>query len=232
MSNDKPRFRFFGLTLNFEVNVLALVAFLLSIGSLGLQAIQILRGPTVTLSPGERVNLVRYSHPGNADTPILLVNARLDYVNTGAVGRDAIVSSERLWIEFGDLGTYEYRWLHFELFVSDDAGEPKNITLDGAHSFLVPGAGAATHQTTFVPFANGPVLIRNGEKPKATHVFWDDFLERIEKKQPVVLRFYALDRRGGDSYQAACTLLITPSVVSALRKVHWTSVLCLPSKTA
>jgi len=222
MPNAKPTLRLFGLSLDLKVNVLALIAFLLSIGSLALQGVQILRGAKVVMSTGERVNFVRRTHPAQPETPYLLVNARLDYVNTGAVGRDAIVSSERLVIQFGDLVPYEYRWLHFELFVPDESGGPKPVTEDGAHSFPVPGGGAETHQTSFVAFRDADVRTAGA---KAAAVIWVDFLRLVETERPMTLRFFAVDRRGNE-YETACTVDLTDPMLEALRQNHWATAIC------
>lgn len=222
MPDSKPTLRLFGLSLDLKVNVIALIAFVLSTGSIVLQGVQILRGPQVVMSNGERVNFVRRTHPAQPETPYLVINARLDYVNTGAVGRDAIVSSERLEIQFGDLAPYEYRWLHFELFVPDESGGPKVLTEDVAHSFLVPGGGAETHQTTFVAFRDASV--RNADA-KAAPVLWVDFLRLIETERPITLKFFAVDRRG-NAYETVCTVVLTDPLLEALRKNHWATALC------
>lgn len=222
MPDDNPPVRLFGLTLELKANIIALIALLFSTGSLVLQGVQILRGAQVIMSIGERVNFVRSVHPARPDAPYLVVNARLDYVNTGAVGRDAIVSSERVAIRFGDLDPYEYRWLHFELFVPDESGGPKVVTTDGAHSFLVPGAGATTHQTTFVAFPGADVRTPDA---KSAPVLWIDFLRLVETERPMTLRFFADDRRGGE-YAAACKVVVTNPVLEALRQNHWATALC------
>ncbi len=223
MPDDAQSVRFLGLTLDLKLNVSALVAVVLSISSLVIQGVQILRGPQVTLSAGERVNLVRYVPPATPDAPYLIVNARLDYVNTGAVGRDAIIASERLVMDFDDLGTYEYRWLHFEMFVPDDSGGPKAQVSDIAHSFPVPGGSAATHQTTFVYLSGSAART---PEVKSAPVLWSDFLRSARTKRPIGLRLLAHDRRGGPPYEAACAVVITDAVLEALERSHWATALC------
>lgn len=226
MPESARRSRFPRLALDYRVNVLALLAFVLSTGSLAWQGVQAWRGARITMSNGERVNFVRQVHPAVPEAPYLVVNARLDYVNTGAVGRDAIVAGERLVIGFDDLGAYEYRWFHFEMFVADEAGRASVSTSDVAHSFVVPGGGAATHQTTFVAFPDSSV-----ETPgaKAAPVLWHRLLERVETQRPIRLRFLARDRQGR-RYSAACTLRPTDAFVEALAENHWGTALCEPGE--
>ena len=148
----------FGLRLDLKINVLALAAFLLSTGSLAWQAIEMWRGPRVEMAAGERINFLKRSHTAQPDMPYPVVNARLDYVNEGAVGRNTTIAAERLNLRFANWKPYEYRWLHFELIVSDAEGKPVVETRDGAHSVLVPGGSAASHQTTFVAFRDASGL--------------------------------------------------------------------------
>ena len=222
MPDTKPELRLFGLSLDLKVNILALIALLLSISSLLWQATQILRGAQVVMSTGERVNFVRHIPSAQPRIPYLLVNARLDYVNTGAVGRDAIVTSERLVIQFGNLVPYEYRWLHFELFLPDKLGRSFRKTRDGAHSFLVPGSGSETHQTTFVPFREADVQT---DGAKAVAVTWRTFLSFIASEPPMTLKFSAVDRLG-NQYKTACTVFITDTIIEDLRQNHWATALC------
>ena len=219
----KPSIKIFGIQLVLEANIIALTALLLSISSLTINMIQIMRGADVKLSVGERVNLVRWSHPVMPGSYYLLVNARLDYVNSGAIGRDAIVSKERLIIKFGERLPYEYRWLHFELYLPDDTGGPKAITQDVAHSIIIPGAGAESHQTTFVAFRDAKVWMKGA---KSAYVPWDNFLEWVELGERFELNFVAHDRRDIQPYKAACTVLITNAVLSTLKNNNWATALC------
>lgn len=222
ISDNKPSIRLFGLRLVFEANILALLAFLLSISSLTLQGVQMLRGAQIDFSIGERVNLVHVEPKVEDHAAILVVNARLDYVNSGAIGQGAIISRERLEIQFGEETPYEYRWLHFELFVPDKTGKAKSVTEDAAHSFIVPGAGAESHQTTFVGFRDATVTTRGN---KAAAVTWADFLMLLETEHPVTLRFIAMDRLGR-TYEAECIVAANATLLDTLRENKWGTALC------
>ena len=223
MPENKSTITLFGLSLDLKVNVLALIALALSIGGLVLQAAQIIRGSHIIMSNGERVNFVRQVNPAQPQAPFLVVNARLDYVNKGAVGRDAIVSREYLTIQFGDrVPPYEYRWLHFELFIPDESGRPKPKSIDGGHSFLVQGGGSETHQTTFVPFRDAKVRTPGA---KSAAIIWNDFLTLIKMERPIILKFFAKDRLGR-SYDTECKVFLTDVMFEALQKNDWTTAIC------
>jgi len=230
MPNTNSTIRLFGILIDLKVNLLALVACILSIGSIVLNVTLFFRGSKVIMSSGERVNLIQETHPAKGESPFLLINARLDYVNTGAIGRDAIVSKEWVEIYFSDLtNPYEYRWLHFENYIpdkTDKSGGAKQRIKDGAHSFIVPGSDAVSHQTTFAPFSGAKAYKENSY---VTHVKWENFLSYIENKDPMILRFFAQDRRGGSPYEAACTVIITNSVLKALLHSNWATALCIES---
>jgi hypothetical protein len=222
MAYSKNKYKIFGLYLDYNINVLALIAFLLSVGSLATQAVQIIRGAQVRMYLGERINLVRYKHPAQPEKPFLVVNARIDYVNEGAVGRDAIISNEYVTIHFGDSIPYEYRWLHFENIIPDKSGAPEFEIKDPAHSELIPGAGSVTHQTSFIGFRDADTFTQGA---KAAAVLWVDFLSFVRKDEPMILKFFALDRQG-KKYNATCKVRFTNPVLDALEKNHWATALC------
>ena len=214
----------FGLKISREVNVLALIAFILSTSSLALQGWQYWRGAQVTMTVGERVNLVRHINPARKEVPFLMVNARLNYLNSGAVGRDALIGDERLHVLLGD-EVFEYRWLHFELILPDQQGLPEADVQDGAHTFISPGAGAASHQTTFVAFPGSPV--RHGDRPTfAEAIPWSTLLLKLELGAPLRLRFSAVGL-DGSLFVHECAVLMTEEVKLSLRDNHWATALCL-----
>jgi hypothetical protein len=217
----------FGLKISREVNVLALIAFILSTSSLALQGWQYWRGAQVTMTVGERVNLVRRTNPARPEVPFLVVNARLNYLNSGAVGRDALIGDERLQVRLGD-DSFEYRWLHFELIVPDRQGLPEAKVLDGAHTFIAPGAGAASHQTTFVAFPGAPVRDGGDRPPFAEAIPWGTFMLRLELglDAPLRLRFSAVGL-DGSHFVHECAVLMTDEVALSLRENGWATALCL-----
>jgi len=224
LNNGARAIRFFGLSLSREVNILALIAFVLSSSSLAIQGWQYYRGARVTMTVGERVNLVRVTHPALHNVPFLVVNARLNYLNTGALGRDAIIESERLHIGFDDRKPFEYRWLHFELLVPDAGGGWSAMVKDGAHSFVAPGAGTASHQTTFVAFPEAPA--RPAEDAVSAAVTWNSFMLMLETTKALTLRFISRDIHG-DEYTYECAVMLTEGVRRALDRDGWATALCL-----
>jgi hypothetical protein len=224
MADSGADLRLFGLAVKREANVLSLVAFLMSMASLSLQGWDYLRGPVVSMTAGERVNLFRLDDPSAMSPPFLAINARMNYVNTGAMGRDAIIESERVRFALDGGLWIEYRWLHFEMLVPTVGGGFERKVKDGAHAFVAPGAGAASHQTTFVGFPEAPDPA--DVQAVSTVMTWDSLMAQLETGAGMALRFVAADAAGKE-HAYACDVLLNDSVLNALRRDGWATALCL-----
>ncbi len=218
----KPRI--FGFSLSREINVIALIALFLSLSSLGWQAWTLYRGPQVELRIGDRLNLLFESNPTRPGVLFLKVNARLSYVNRGAVGRDAIVTNEILHIFFGERQPYEYRWLHFENLLPDPEDRTA-VASDAtpAHDFIVPGAGVASHQTTFAAFPGAPL---DDEDARAVVLAWPAFLRLVLEDASVDFVFTGIEI-GGTQHSRRCRITVTEEVVEILDTLGWMTVHCV-----
>jgi hypothetical protein len=220
--------RLFGFLLSREINVIALIALFLSLSSLGWQAWTLYRGPQVELRIGDRVNLLFESNPARPGVLFLKVNARLSYINRGAVGRDAIVTNEILHIFFGERKPYEYRWLHFENLLPD----PKDRTAVAsdatpAHDFIVPGAGVASHQTTFAAFPEAPL---EDKEARAVVLAWPAFLRLVQEDASVEFVFTGIEI-GGRQHSRRCRLTVTEEMVEVLDALAWITAHCVREET-
>ena len=213
----------FGLTLDRRVNLLALAAFVMSLASIGLQIWHYVEGAKVELRVGERVNLIFESHAAQRDNLVLHINARLSYINSGAVGRDAMIVGERVEIALGDLPPYEYRWHHFETFTAGENGIAEPRFADTAHDFGVPGADTATHQTTFVAFPEVRPRNPNAETDYLTKV---DLLRRIIRSSSTVTLTFIAEGVGVTPDPVSCRLLVTERIVDEINATNWVTVFC------
>jgi hypothetical protein len=175
---------------------------------------------------GDRVNLVFADNPIKDGAPYLLVNAQMNYVNEGAIGRDAIVTNEFLHIRVGDEPSFEYRWLHFETILpnpGDLAATTKDETV--AHSFLVSGGGAESHQTTFAAFPDAPLF----EEGADAYPLPLPFFQQLTREQPCVnltLRSVASD---GKIHSAHCWIKLGKIGRQLLANHGWATFFCNPS---
>lgn len=214
------------LRINYEINILALVAFLASVLNFGLLVYQYLRGPQIVMRIGERVNIIVVEHPAKPNNKVILINGRLTFTNTGSIGRDAILVNERIVIQLDDESRYEYRWLNFENYVRDASGSgaPVPIFQDSAHEIVIAGGNSSSHQVTFSAFPES----RSLEKNTST-----DFLSKRglqfykEGHGNMSINFIAeTTDAGSEGLQKSCDIAITSSVWLDIETTGWATVIC------
>jgi hypothetical protein len=104
--------RVLGLQINRQTEFIALAAFMLSIGGVLWQVVNIARGAVVRLFPSDQIVFVSAdtldrNYPGQPD--LLLLVATLSYVNEGNAQQNAIVRREYIHFTIGGR-PIEQRW--------------------------------------------------------------------------------------------------------------------------
>ena len=127
-----------------------------------------LSGPDVEMRFGDRVILLEL---GN-NPRVLVVNARLTYLNTGPEGKDAVLEQEWVELQIHDLKLC-LNWLNFESYHDPD---------------LIEGAPEATPERVYQDFrARRGYPGRRSDKP-SDHLCW---VPIVQGEVWTILRQYA-----------------------------------------
>ena len=217
--------RLFGLSISREINVIALIALVLSLSSLGWQAWTLYRGPQVELRIGDRVNLLFESNPARPGVLFLKVNARLSYVNRGAVGRDAIVTNEIRTSRSAS---------------SSPTSSAGSISRTCCHATVrrwranadfgaltVPGASVASHQTTFAAFPEAPL---HDKDARTIVLAWPAFLRLVQEDASMRFVFKGIEI-DGTQHSRRCRFTVSEEMVEVLDALAWITAHCVREET-
>ena len=204
---------------------LAFAAFLLSLGSVFYQLAVFLRGADVMLATPRQVAALLLPVP-DSDERYLALATTLAYVNDGAPGQDDVVVEETVTFEL-DGEAYRYDWHEFvTLGFGIGTGAPTSrVTLEvtderTAAPFVVPGGGAAAHETLFAARFD-PEFIDAVEVERGFRAA----LGGASLEWP--LRFQAMTL-AGETEPAHCVVTMTPKLAGQLlsRKQGWVLLNC------
>lgn len=207
-----------GLTVRRETDVLALTAFLLSFAALLYQARDFLRGSEMRLFPPEQILIVRN---GQYQTPY--ISATLAYVNQGAAGYGALVRGEKVRFSIGGKD-YEQQWQQFVTFDVNKNNELIPGSPQDAAPFLIPGAGAASHNTLFAPRT-----IRDRAQRFRNFVNWDAFLDALAKEEQLTMEFRAVVAGEEEELTQRVVIDVSPDLIKTLRTAGFAAPSCWPA---
>jgi hypothetical protein len=158
---------FLGLQIARKTEVIALVAFVLSVSL----------GAVVRLFPSDQIVIVAANKIGrnySGQDNLLALIATMSYVNDGDVGHNAVIRREYVSFSFGARDV-EHRWYEFG---SSDVQDGNFVFKreSEARPFPVNAGSAVSHETLFAAWE---VDCEDGEKncePRKNFVKWEDFL--------------------------------------------------------
>ncbi len=222
-------YRVLGFEISRELNLIALLAFALSIVSLGIQLAQALRGPELEVLPNSRVTFALYGDRGPA-TPAedldLLVNTGLTFINSGGSEQDDVIDSAYLDLTLGSAEQprrLQYLWLHFEQLVAADDGSWRATESVSAHQLLVPGQNVVARQVSFAGFGHPPLGVgdaRTGPLP------WDAFRAVVEDHPAIRVHITALPLRSAKPISAECEVEMDDVDLARLAEGRWVTLFC------
>jgi hypothetical protein len=180
------KFNIFRLEISRRTDILALAAFMISLGGITYQFYIFFEGADVKLFPPQKVSLSAYSLPNSAAGEIVVVNSAMSYVNRGRIGHNAIIKSESVTFKIGE-EEYEQKWLNFESWDLKDSKLERKQKGD-AYPVPVNAGSGESHSTSF-----SPVRMReaNGNGRWKNFLPWDDFLEEIKGSNKIEFEFEA-----------------------------------------
>jgi hypothetical protein len=170
--------------LDLKVNVLALVAFVLSLCTAGYQLYGFLKGPDIQSHPPYQITIHR-QHIGDAETGFDLVQfiVPLTYVNKGQEGYNGLVTEDR--IEFEIAGKkYVHHWYEF-VTCSIKKNKLDQALQGDAQPVLVAANNVVGHTTAF--YAR---MIDTADKSSKWGNFlrWEDFCSTLKNEKALVLK--------------------------------------------
>src|SRR6266404_2998770 len=179
---------FLGLQVARRTEIIALVAFVLSVSGVLWQVFSYTRGAVVQLFPSDQIvstaaNIIGRNYSGQDNLLALIAN--MSYVNDGDVGHNAIIRREFIALSFGSRDV-EHRWYEFG---SSDVQDGKFVFKreSEARPFPVNAGSAVSHETLFAAWE---IDCENGEKncePGKNFVKWDDFLNAIRTNNRLLI---------------------------------------------
>jgi hypothetical protein len=215
-----------GLHINRQTEFIALAAFMLSIGGVMWQVVNIARGAVVRLFPSDQIVLVSAdkldrNYPGQPD--LLLVVATLSYVNEGNAQQNAIVRREYIHFTIGGR-PIEQRW--YEFGTADiQGGNPTFTRKSESRPFPVNAGAAESHETLFSAWEVDCDQIAGRCDPRQNFVTWDDFIKAIKTSNRLTFTTGA-DVYGKGSVEATCVVRLRDWEIKALENDRWLAAVC------
>lgn len=225
-SEPEKLWNLFGLQVGRKTEIIALIAFVLSVSGLLWQVLSYTRGAVVRLFPTDQIVITsadklgrNYSGQGN----LLAIIATMTYVNDGDVGHNAIIRREYINFSLGNRNV-EHRWYEF------GSTDLKDDTLafdrkSEAHPIPVIAASAESHETLFTAWEVDCEQAAAACDPAKNFVKWPDFISAIKAASQITLTTSA-DVYPSKRVSASCVLRLRPWEISILETKQWLSAVC------
>lgn len=221
-----PIWNFLGLRVGRKTEIIALVAFVLSVSGVLWQVFNFARGAVVLLFPSDQVvltsvNKLGRNYPGQDNNLAMIAN--MAYSNEGDVGHNAIIRRE--FITFSVAGhDFEHRW--YEFGSSDQKDGKLEFDRKGeARPFPVNAGSAESHETLFTAWE-----IECGEadkscNPRGNFVKWDEFLAAVTANGRIAITTKATVYPS-KLVTASCEINLRPWEIKVLETEQWLSATC------
>lgn len=218
--------RFFGLRVGRKTEVIALVAFVLSVSGVLWQVFNFARGPVVQLFPPDLVVFTSSNKLGRNYTDqenFLLVIATMAYTNEGDVGHNATIRREYAEISFGNR-TVQHRW--YEFGSSDIKDKQLDFTRDSeARPFPLNAGSATSHETLFTAWAVSCEDADTKCNPRSNFANWDEFMRAVKSNGKVLITIRALTAASKIA-TASCEVKLRAWETDLLEREQWVTVPC------
>jgi hypothetical protein len=219
------------ITFDPKINPLALIALLISLGTLSWQIGNYLAGPEVELFAPDQVVIASSAvagFPNREGGPYAHIFGRMSYVNAGAAGYNATVRRESALISIPGRAPFEQRWYRF---VSADATgtDGNNLTVEklaDAGPFPLPAGSSTTHLTLFQPWPHRCASRDAACDQRQNYVTWDKFLELTKDQREFDIQFVAETYDAEPRVVAKCKVKLSERSYAGLMSRSWASPAC------
>lgn len=187
-------FRLFGIQIEKKTDILAFAAFVISVGTLVAQLVNLVRGPDIVLDGPKIVTL--YSSPGGDGKHYIRLAARFTYLNNGSPGYDDFLKSESATI-LVDGASIELEAKDF-VELSSHGKVMMRKRLNDATPVALKSGEVVSHETEFVPFPS-----RNSSNEN--FVSRAEFIDKLQSATDLIIRF-TVHTYGGQTLSRHCSL--------------------------
>jgi hypothetical protein len=222
----KPRF-----AITYEVGILTLITFVLSVISLGWQILNYLQGAKIKLIPPDQILIgssERVDFPSRDGGSYVHFIIRMSYVNEGATGYNATTRRERIKIRLDGHPEIEQRWYRFVTF---DASGPSGAGLkveksSDARPLPIMAGNSESHATLFQPWPKQCPLSSGKCDSRDSYLGWDAFLELFRHKRVLEVEIMAEAYGQMESVSAKCRIEMPEQSFLAMKERGWGSPVC------
>jgi hypothetical protein len=230
--NKELTWNLLGLQVGRKTEIIALVAFVLSVSGVLWQVYIYTRGAVVRLFPTEQIAITATDVLSRSYTDresLLALIATMAYVNDGETGQNAIVRREYISMLLGQRNI-EHRW--YEFGSSDIENGTLKFKRDSeARPFPAVAASATSHETLFAPWEIDCTLVTQPCDTAKNFVKWDDFLAAV-KINPNINFTISAEIYPSKMLAATCAVRLRDWEIAALEKDKWLTATCIDSDAA
>lgn len=203
-----------GIEIERKTDILAFVAFLISISSLVTQTANLIKGPEVNLEPPTQILINSHKYPD--DKSYIRISAKLTYLNTGSPGYDDNIKSEK--VSFS-IQNREITLIGQEYIES--SVENKTLKIErksDAVPVQIKSGTVVSHETYFAPWPS------NIDDAASNFQEFSDFLKQIKTKEELNIKITSTTF-GGKTITANCRLM-TNDFIKHLETKSWSAPIC------
>ncbi|WP_166369493.1 hypothetical protein [Psychromonas sp. SA13A] len=205
----------FGIEVERRTDILALAAFIISIGSIVSQTVNLIKGPEVILDIPKQILFMSEKYPDGIE--YLRLSANLVYLNKGSPGYDDITKHEEASVKVGDttftLVAQEYIYSTYE------NGEFRVKKLSDAYPVQVKSGTVVSHETYFAPWPSG------AKNESQNYISFDTFLSLLKPQEYVVVTIKSSTYEG-EMLETKCKIKIS-QFLHHLESKKWSAPVCL-----
>jgi hypothetical protein len=227
-SDAEPTWPLLGLQVGRKTEIIALAAFMLSIGGVLFQVFNYTRGAVVSIFPPDQIVITSTDKLGRRyaeEMKRVAFIAAMAYVNDGDIGHNAVIRQERLLVSVGGR-KIEHRW--YEFGSSDIEGNNLVFKRESeARPFAINAGSAVSHETLFSPWEVDCAEADKGCDPRANYLHWDDFLKAIRATSELSFTTTAIRAiRELSITNATCLVRLRQWEIDILEKSEWLAPAC------
>jgi len=204
-----------GIQIERKTDILAFAAFVISIGGLVSQAINLVKGPDILVENPRQILFKFHKYPDGEE--YLRISANMIYLNKGSPGYDDITKSEEARITIGNrviiLVGQEY------IDSSDENGEFIVTKLSDADPVQIKSGSVVTHETYFSPWPN------DTKNSSMNYIKLSEFILLLEDNDFVFVKIVA-STYDGKVVETTCQLK-TSQFLQHIKSKKWSAPVCL-----
>jgi hypothetical protein len=168
----------FRIKIKENIDIVALIAIFLSVGSVVYNVIGALEGADIQSYPPERISIFKETLGG---TDYVAFVVPMTYTNKGRAGYNGVLKREVIRFNIGGK-QYLHHWHEFVNTSIDQKGYPIKEKKEDAQPFVITAGNVVGHETLFFPRSTEPKGTQKDNKWE-NFLKWDDFCAALAHDQ-------------------------------------------------